>query len=126
MLVDPDECAVDEDIFEIGIVAEGFENMLPNTLLGPAPETRIYGEPLAEGFRQIAPWRTCARDQRAASIKSRLSRPRQPRSPALPDSFGAICTHWASLNINRIKAGLHFEALNQSSTDLGILFVNRP
>lgn len=29
MLVDPDECAIDEDIFEIGIVAERLENPLP-------------------------------------------------------------------------------------------------
>jgi hypothetical protein len=31
-----------------------------------------------------------------------------------------------SLNINRIKADLHFLALNQFSTDLGIPTVNRP
>jgi hypothetical protein len=55
MLVDPDERAVDEDIFEIGIVAEGFENTLPDPLLRPAPEARIDGEPFAERFRQIAP-----------------------------------------------------------------------
>ena len=60
MLVDPDECAIDEDIFEIGIVAESFENPLPNTLLRPAPEARIYREPLAERFRQIAPRRARA------------------------------------------------------------------
>src|SRR6266853_6610881 len=62
MLVDPDERAVNEDIFEIGIVAEGFENALPDTLLRPAPEARIHGEPLAERFRQIAPRRTSARN----------------------------------------------------------------
>ena len=60
MLVDPDECAVDEDIFEIGIVAESLENALPNALLRPAPEARIYREPLAERLRQIAPRRARA------------------------------------------------------------------
>jgi hypothetical protein len=40
MLVDPDECAVDEDIFEIWIVAERLENPLPDPLLCPAPEAR--------------------------------------------------------------------------------------
>src|SRR5205807_10052126 len=64
--------------------------------------------------------------QRTASIKSRLSRPLEPGSPTLPDSSGAIRSHWASLNMNRIKADLHFSALNQFSTDLGILSVNRP
>jgi hypothetical protein len=47
--------------------------------------------------------------QRTASIKSRLSRPLLPGSPALPDSSGAIRSHWVSLNINRIKADLHFQ-----------------
>jgi len=46
MLVDPNERAVDEDIFEIRIVAEGLENTLPDPLLRPAPEARIDGEPL--------------------------------------------------------------------------------
>src|SRR5947208_8072612 len=64
--------------------------------------------------------------QRTASTKSRLSRPLEPGSPTLPDSSGAIRSHWASLNMNRIKADLHFSALNQFSTDLGILSVNRP
>jgi IS5 family transposase len=40
MLVDPDERAVDEDVFEIRIVAEGLEKALPDTLLRPAPEAR--------------------------------------------------------------------------------------
>jgi hypothetical protein len=47
--------------------------------------------------------------QRTASIKSRLSRPLLPGSPALPDSSSAIRFHWLSLNINRIKADLHFQ-----------------
>ena len=55
MLVDPDEWAVDQDIFEIGIVAECLENPLPDPLLRPPTETRIYREPLAERFRQVAP-----------------------------------------------------------------------
>ena len=62
MLVDPDERAVDEDIFEIGIVAESLEKALPDALLRPAPEARIYREPLAERFRQIAPRRARARN----------------------------------------------------------------
>ena len=60
MLVDSDKCAIDEDVFEIGVIAESFENALPNALLHPAPEARIYCEPLAERFWQIAPRRTCA------------------------------------------------------------------
>ena len=58
MLMDPNERAVDKDIFEIRIVAERLENPLPDALLHPAPEARIDGEPLAEPFRQIAMWST--------------------------------------------------------------------
>ena len=104
MLMDPNERAVDKDIFEIRIVAERLENPLPDALLHPAPEARIDGEPLAEPFRQIAPRRARARNPKNASTKSRLSRPLLPGSPTLPDSSGAIRSHWASLNINRIKA----------------------
>ena len=62
MLVDPDECAIDQDIFEIRIVAERLEDALPDPLLRPAPEARIDGVPLAERFRQIAPRRAGARN----------------------------------------------------------------
>ena len=69
MLVDPDERTVDEDIFEIGIVAEGVQNTLPDTLLRPTPEARIDGEPLAECFRQIAPRRARARNKIMLCLK---------------------------------------------------------
>ena len=62
MLVDSDERTVDENIFEIGIAAERLENPLPDPILRPAPEAGISGEPLAEGFRQIAPWRAGPRN----------------------------------------------------------------
>ena len=62
MLVDPDECAVDKDIFEIGIVAERPENAFPNALLRPPPEASIRRKPLAERFRQIAPRRARPRN----------------------------------------------------------------
>ena len=58
MLVDPDECAVDQDIFKIGILAEGFEDPLPDPLLRPAPEARVDAVPFAELARQITPGRT--------------------------------------------------------------------
>ena len=62
MLVDPDERAVDQDIFEIGILAEGVEDPFPDIFLCPTPEARIHGEPFAERFRKIAPRRACARN----------------------------------------------------------------
>ncbi len=62
MLVDPDECAVDKDIFEIGIVAERPENAFPNALLRPPPEASVRRKPFAERFRQIAPRRARPRN----------------------------------------------------------------
>ena len=69
MLMDPDECAVDQDILEIGIVAEGFEYPLPDPLLRPAPEAGIRREPLAERFGQISPRRA-----RACNPKNRFNK----------------------------------------------------
>jgi hypothetical protein len=40
--------------------------------------------------------------------------PLRPESPIFPGSSGAIRSHWALLNTVRIKADLHFSALNQS------------
>jgi hypothetical protein len=48
-----------------------------------------------------------------ASTNNRLSRAVAPGSPILPGSSGAIRFHCSSLKIVRIKADLHFSALNQ-------------
>ena len=55
MLMDPDVRGVDEDVFEIEIIRQALENVLPDTLLRPAPEPRVDGEPFAEFVRQITP-----------------------------------------------------------------------
>jgi hypothetical protein len=102
MLVDPDEWAVDQDIFEIGIVAECLENPLPDPLLRPPPETRISVNHLPNASGRSRHGEPVRAIQRTASIKSRLLRPLLPGSPTLPDSFGAIRSHCASLNIKRI------------------------
>jgi hypothetical protein len=90
------------------------------------PEARIDGEPLAERFRQIAPRRAGARNPKNGFVKSRLSRLLLPGSPALPDSSGAIHSHWLSLKIKRIKADFLFQPLINFLPSLGILSVNRP
>lgn len=55
MLMDPDVCRVDEDVFEIGIIGQVLENPVPDALLRPAPEAGVDGEPFAEFLRQITP-----------------------------------------------------------------------
>ena len=62
MLMDPDVCRVDEDVFEIGIIRQSLENSLPDALLRPTPEAGVDGEPLAEFPRQITPGRAGARN----------------------------------------------------------------
>src|ERR1700723_602341 len=75
MLVDPDECSINEDIFEIGIVAKRLENALPNALLRPPPEAGIRRKPLAERFRQIAPWRARPRNPKNRFDKTSIVTP---------------------------------------------------
>ena len=57
------------------------------------------------------------------STNMRLSSPERPGSPSLPATSGAICAHCASLKAKRIKADLHFSALNQEIARLGIPLV---
>ena len=55
-----------------------------------------------------------------ASTNIRLSRAVAPGSPGLPGNSGAIRSHCCLLKIVRIKADLHFPALNQNFAGLGI------
>src|ERR1700674_5282974 len=55
MLMDPDVWRVDEDVFEIGIIRQGFENALPHALPRPTPKAGVDSEPFAEFLRQITP-----------------------------------------------------------------------
>jgi hypothetical protein len=52
-------------------------------------------------------------------MKRRLSRPLLPGSPTLPDRCGAICSHCASFNTNRIKDAPHFFSLESSFFPFG-------
>src|ERR1700730_15878569 len=60
----------------------------------------------------------------------RLSAAGRPGSPGLPGRRGAIRSHCESFNTLRIKADLHFSALNQISQQRGIplkqKYVHRP
>ena len=62
--------------------------------------------------RQGAPVRTI---HKTASTNNRLSAAVRPGSPLLPGKSGEIFSYWASLNSVRIKADLHFSALNHCS-----------
>jgi hypothetical protein len=67
--------------------------------------------------RHGAPVRTT---HKTPSTKRRLSLPARPGSPFLPGTSGAIRSHWASVRTVRIKADLHFSALNQLFPSSGI------
>ena len=116
--MDPDVRRVDEDVFEIGIVRQGLENPLPDAFLRPAPEARVDAVPFAERARQIAPRAPVRAIHKTASMNSRLSDAVAPGSPALPGSSGAIRSHCSWFRIVRIKADLHFSALNQNFAGL--------
>jgi hypothetical protein len=55
MLVNPDDCAVNDCVFEIGIAGQGIENFLENAFLGPAPETAERAVPASGAERQVTP-----------------------------------------------------------------------
>ena len=103
MLVDPDECAVDQDIFEIWIVAEGLENSLPDSLLRPAPEARVCGESLAECLWQIAPWRA-----RARNPKNRFD-----KEPVIAPATTGIASFARQLRCNPLPLGVAQHQSNQ-------------
>ena len=64
--------------------------------------------------RQGAPVRTI---HKTASTNNRLSAAVRPGSPLLPGKSGAIFPYWASFDSVRIKADLHFSALNHCSPE---------
>ena len=57
MPVNLDDRAVDERVFEIGIVRQRGENPLEHALERPSAEALPHRTPLAKGVGQIAPWR---------------------------------------------------------------------
>ena len=62
MLVGAHDGGIDDQVFEVGVFDQRIENTLPNTLLGPSAETLEHAVPVAELFRQIAPWCAGASD----------------------------------------------------------------
>jgi hypothetical protein len=98
--------------------------IVSNTPLSAQRRNRLHTEdhfPNSGGrSRQGEPVRTT---HRIASKNKRLSAPERPGSPSLPGRSGAIRSHWASLKAKRIKAALHFSALNQGFALLGIPLV---
>ena len=57
MLMGAHDGAVDEDLFEVGIIAQRLEKILPNTATAPPIEALIHGVPTAKLFRQHSPMR---------------------------------------------------------------------
>ena len=62
MLMDPNVCRVDQDVFKIRIIGQGTENPLPDAFLRPAPEACVHTVPFTEVVRQVTPGRTGSRD----------------------------------------------------------------
>ena len=62
MLVGAHDRGVNDQVFEIGTFYQRVEHAFPNALLGPPAEALENAVPIAECWRQIAPWRTRARD----------------------------------------------------------------
>jgi hypothetical protein len=72
---------VDDRVFKVWILDQCIENALSHALLGPAAKALEYAVPVAELFRQVAPWRTARANQSTASTNRRLSSPCRPSYP---------------------------------------------
>ena len=97
MLVDADDCAVNNYIFEIGIAGQGIDfSKIPFLDQRRKRRNALFQLPKPIGkSRQGAPVRTI---HKTASTNNRLSAAVRPGSPLLPGKSGEIFSYWASLN----------------------------
>jgi hypothetical protein len=89
---------VDDRVFKVWILDQCIENALPHALLGPAAKALEYAVPVAELFRQVAPWRTARANQSTASTKQALV---LAMSPFLPGTSRSMRRHCASVSSRR-------------------------
>jgi hypothetical protein len=59
MLVNPDDGAIYDRVFEIRIGGQALENLLEDAALGPAAKAAEHGVPASEQRGQVAPRRAC-------------------------------------------------------------------
>jgi hypothetical protein len=58
--VSADNRGIDDQVLEIGVVRQGFEDTLPDAFLAPAAKPPKDTVPLSEHFRQVTPGRSSA------------------------------------------------------------------
>jgi hypothetical protein len=83
MLVNPDNCAVNNCVFKIWIAGQGIENFLENSLPGPAPETAERAVPGSEAPGQVTPRRPRPHDPQNRFDEETVIDGRPPRVAAL-------------------------------------------
>lgn len=128
LLVNRNDGAVDECVFEVWVIAHGVEKTLENARLCPPQKSPELAVPVAELGRQVALGRSRPhppeyRFQKQTvvliSCSSIAGFPRPVRFKPLPHP---ICHHKPLL----VHSNLHFGSLNQKSLRMGILIVHRP
>ncbi len=60
MLMDPDNTAVNHQIFQVGITGNGFKNSLPYPFMGPTVIPDVHAMPMAIVGREITPRSPCS------------------------------------------------------------------
>ena len=131
MLMDPDQRRIDEDIFEVRILRRCLKSRSHTPFCAHRQKRvyTVYHLPNSSGrSRHGAPVRAT---HNTPSTNKRLSSPLRPGSPILPGNSGAIRSHCALLKTVRIKADLHFSALESEFYELenrgaAVTNVNRP
>ena len=56
LLVDGDDGAINQGVFQIGITTYGFEKTLENSTISPATKSAELAVPVPKIHRQVAPW----------------------------------------------------------------------
>ena len=118
--MDPDVRAIDEHIFEVGIIGHCPENSFPHACLRPSPKASVHAVSFAKRDRQITPWRASARDPQDCFDKQPIIRRGAAGIPFLTRQLRRHPFPLIVAQRRANKADLHFSALNQRSVALGI------
>ena len=114
--MDPDDRAVDHDVFEVGVLGQPIEKTLPCALPGPSPEARVNAVPLAELVGQVAPRRSGTRDPQNRFDKKPIVLSAPTRVTDLARQIrGDPCPLFIAQDFPNQRSSPQFSALNRKS-----------
>jgi len=55
MLMNKNDCAIEEKLFQINIIGDLFQQTFPNPFFAPTGVPRVHTVPVAKGRKQVTP-----------------------------------------------------------------------